>query len=274
MTDLFKQLFDAASERIRSPFFGSILISFIGFNWRELFYLLFADKPVRARILYFDANTDVWSLFVYPVALGILLALLMPWVSYLGAIVARLPHANLHSVQHGEVSRKRIHEFEQKAKEEEVISRLEAATEQRRIDAAKRLEEAEEVSVELGEELSEERSSQQPDGNNSKFGLLYKKMPKEARRVLDSSARSKTGRLRVTEKSIYFEQLSEDRIEFPEHRRDRIKFSKALEWLEKYNLIIEVKDSLEVYSNADSNEFEITEIGYQFHEYLEEIPPF
>jgi hypothetical protein len=95
MTELFKQMLEAAGERIRSPFFGSILLVFFGINWREMFYLLFADKPVRARILYFDANTDVLSLLVYPAVLGIIAALLMPWVAVVGAWFAQQPKAKL-----------------------------------------------------------------------------------------------------------------------------------------------------------------------------------
>ena len=194
MIDFLKQIVDAAGDRIRSPFLGSIVVVVIGYNWRALFYLVFANKPVRARILYFDANTDVLSLLVYPAVLGIIAALLMPWVAVVGAWFAQQPKATLHKVQHGAASQRRIEEYQTKRAEEEALAgfeaaqddrriqaqekraekeeakaRLEAAEEQRTIDAAKRLKDAGDVNKSTSDTIAAERQTQSEKIKNAKL---------------------------------------------------------------------------------------------------------
>jgi hypothetical protein len=157
MTEYFKQIVDAWGDRLRSPVLGSILIFFVATNWQSVFYLFFADKPVRARLLYFDANTDGWSLYVIPVIGGVVLAIAVPWISLAGAFLAKFPRAYLHSVQSSEAQKRRIIEYELKAEEEDAKASVEEATERRKIDAAKRLNEAGTLSDELRTEIEEGR---------------------------------------------------------------------------------------------------------------------
>lgn len=164
MTDLFKEIFDAASSRVRSPFFGSIALVFVISNWQPLFYLVFADKPVRARFLYFDANTFVGTLFWIPIGGGILLAVLAPWLRLIGAWLASVPTRILHNFQHNESQAKRIYALDNSALEEDAKARYEEAVENRKIQAARRLEEAgkifdESIRDELQENLLTDRQS-------------------------------------------------------------------------------------------------------------------
>jgi hypothetical protein len=157
MTEYFKQIFDAWGDRLRSPVLGSVLIFFVATNWQSLFYLFFADKPVRARLLYFDANTDGWSLYGIPVIGGVVLAITIPWITVVGAELAKFPQARLHGVQSSEAHKRRIIEFRLKAVEEDAKAAFEEAKERRTIEAAKRLNEAESVSEQLKTEIETER---------------------------------------------------------------------------------------------------------------------
>jgi predicted transcriptional regulator len=160
MTEYFKQIVDAWGDRLRSPVLGSILIFFVATNWQSLFYLFFADKPVRARLLYFDANTDGWSLYGLPVIGGVVLAIAVPWISLAGAFLAKFPRSILHSVQSSEAQKRRIAEYRLKAEAEEAMAFLEDASERRKIEAAKRLNEAEAVSDELKMEIEWDRAAE------------------------------------------------------------------------------------------------------------------
>ncbi|MEH6523164.1 hypothetical protein [Sulfitobacter sp.] len=159
MTEHLKQIAEAWGDRIRSPILGSILIFFTLTNWQTLYYLFFADKPVRSRLLYFDANTDNLSLYFWPIVGGVSLAVLVPWISFGGAFLAKLPRSYLHDVQSSEALKRRIVEHRRKSEEEDAKAAEEEARERRKIDAAKRLNEAEEVSTELKSEIEEERKS-------------------------------------------------------------------------------------------------------------------
>lgn len=94
-----------------------------------------------------------------PLIAGLTSAIAVPWVTLFGASIAKFPRAFLHKVQFLEASKRRIVEYHQRAEEESAIAQLEAAKEHRQIEAAKRLEEAEEVSPELKSEIEEERKS-------------------------------------------------------------------------------------------------------------------
>lgn len=75
-------IIETFQNRVKSPVFGSVVLAFIGFNWRELAYLIFETTvPILKRTAHFDANTNVWSLFFGPIIIGSILALVMPWVT-------------------------------------------------------------------------------------------------------------------------------------------------------------------------------------------------
>lgn len=171
MTDFLKDVFDAAQSRIRSPFIGSIVIVFLVINWQPLFYVLFADKPVRARFLYFDANTDPISLCWLPIGLGIAISLTAPWLKYLGAWWASFPMGILRKLEHREkgeledytlrLEEKRVaireHRLEQanldRRAEEENLQREQAKAEQQKLEIEEKR--PPQTPEQIAEELSE-----------------------------------------------------------------------------------------------------------------------
>ena len=276
MTEYFKQFFDAWSDRIRSPFFGSIAIAFIAVNWKVLFYVFFADRPVRARILYFEANADFESLVALPLTIGVSAAIFLPWASFIGAFLARWPKSLLHNIQFTEATRRRIAEYEKRAEEEVAIASFEAAKESRKINAAKRLEEANSVSSDLKEDLESERRSADtgsvvdiPTSEADLRILLGDKIiaglseSDDGRGYFDGTVFQFSG----TEKTISLKML-----EFPmlkSQRRFQMAMDNVLENLlnEKY---IESLDELVIESLDELVDvYQITELGYYYADKLE-----
>jgi len=72
LTDFLNQVFQAWSDRIRSPILGSVVLAFIAINWKPLYYLFFAETSVLTRFAYFDMKTDLGTLFLGPLAIGLL----------------------------------------------------------------------------------------------------------------------------------------------------------------------------------------------------------
>lgn len=89
--DSIREIFDAISNRIRSPVFGSIAIMFLIINWKPTFYLLFSDVSARSKFIFFDANTTTTSLLAKPVLLGIAFAVVAPWIAYVSSRIAEHP---------------------------------------------------------------------------------------------------------------------------------------------------------------------------------------
>lgn len=173
MVELMKQIVEAWSERLRSPFLGSIALSFVVINWKVLFYLFFADEPVHARILYFEENTSRDCLVWYPLAFGISFALLSPWLTLIGAWFARKPKDWIHYLQDDASRDRRIREYSRKAEEEAAMAKYEAEQEQRKIDRAKRLDEAKKVDdAGLEEEIRSDREKRDTSNGTSAIDEL------------------------------------------------------------------------------------------------------
>ncbi len=98
--EILKEIYESTSQRIRSPFIGYIAISFIILNWKALFFLFFAEASVLERFEFFDQTTDNSSRILAPICLGVLLALLSPYLANLGSWWAQHP-----------VSKKRLREI-------------------------------------------------------------------------------------------------------------------------------------------------------------------
>lgn len=93
--DFIKDVFSAAGSRLRSHFFGSILISLIFFNWKPIIYLIYAETSVLTKFVYVEKN---WQ-FCWPFFVGILVALATPYIVWAGARIARHPSEKLKELQ-------------------------------------------------------------------------------------------------------------------------------------------------------------------------------
>jgi hypothetical protein len=248
MTEYFKQIVDAWGDRLRSPVLGSILIFFVATNWQSLFYLFFADKPVRARLLYFDANTDGWSLYGIPVIGGVFLAIAVPWISLAGAFLAKFPRAILHSVQSSEAQKRRVLDYELKAKEEEARGAFDEARERRKIDAAKRLDEAEDMSAELKSEIESDRKAHDTVPQLSDAAIL----------ILDFASASENGRFTLDKGKLRCRTNENGFIEqdFGETHKERKLLENTLNSLVKNGLLKLTKPF------GGNNHYEITVDGY------------
>lgn len=86
-----KEVYDAFSQRIRSPIFGYVILAFFFVNWKPLFNLFFSNEEISERIMYLEDNTSCTTLLILPLVFGLLAALTGPWVSLLGAMWAKFP---------------------------------------------------------------------------------------------------------------------------------------------------------------------------------------
>lgn len=155
--EFLKDAFEALEQRVRSPFLGSIAISFFVINWKPLWYLFFADRPVAFKLDYFELKTDPNSLIWYPLFFGVALALLTPFLRLVGAWWAKWPTFKLKTLQKDQANDLLIHEENKKEELEKSRSRAEdaravriAKKEQEKIDAALRKKEA----AKLGDDVS------------------------------------------------------------------------------------------------------------------------
>lgn len=257
MTEYFKQIFDAWGDRIRSPFVGSILVAFGLVNWKPLFVLFFADLPILDRISYFEASTSTFTLYVLPAVIGIVAALVVPWTIVFGAFLGKFPKARLHGIHHVETVNKRIFEYGQKADEEEAIAKLEAAREQRKIGAARRLNEAVEIGSDVADALKEDRVA-----GHLPHPSQFDDLSKQSLEILQLAKNAKQGKIFVKKANIYSGNPSLEAsplYSFGDGHRAALSVSDSLTDLKTQKYFKSLSSSL-----SDYGEYEITLDGYEF----------
>lgn len=170
--DSIKEIFEAMGQRIRSPFWGYVFISFVLFNWKALFYVVFSDSMVEIKFSFFDENTCWQSLYLLPLVFGLFATLCSPYISEYGARWAEKP-----------VNRKRIREVNAAHLVLKSKNRLAAERENERaiyeqslIDQAKRDEEIDNISDpnlrdEVSAKIEDMRAANQLD-EKSNFDIL------------------------------------------------------------------------------------------------------
>lgn len=89
--DIIKDIYEAWGARIKSNVFGSIVLAFIAVNWKVLYFLVFADVRVETKFNYVDVNTDYCSLLIFPVTIGLVLALLLPFANQFAHRLVTIP---------------------------------------------------------------------------------------------------------------------------------------------------------------------------------------
>ncbi|ATO20331.1 hypothetical protein BS636_11960 [Acinetobacter sp. LoGeW2-3] len=92
-----KDLLDAINTRVKEPYWGFFLLSFLAFNWRALFLLCFTNGTAQARLDIFDLNTSFTNLFVYPILVALTITLLTPWLKVLFGRISRSAYEQLNS---------------------------------------------------------------------------------------------------------------------------------------------------------------------------------
>ena len=164
MLNFLKDSTEAWLQRVRSPILGSVAISFLVFNWKPVWYLVFADQTVMDKFAFFDRVTDAQTLIYKPVIAGLVLAFATPWLTLIGAWVATLPVRLLRQHNFDQAHRQSVYRLNRQSEMEVAAANLEEARERRTIDAAKRIEEA--STIDSGgavDEIKSQRSKEMSD---------------------------------------------------------------------------------------------------------------
>jgi len=85
LNDFRKSIQSVLYERVRSPFSGAFFFSWIVWNWKLLYYLLFAGVPITGRIEFVEANyINLYNNLIYPFASTVFLIVLYPFITTAG----------------------------------------------------------------------------------------------------------------------------------------------------------------------------------------------
>lgn len=79
--DFFQSIYDSYTDRIKSPFIGSFILSFVIFNWRAFAILFYSEWPIHCRIEWVEEKYCVLENFWYPVFISLFYILILPYIN-------------------------------------------------------------------------------------------------------------------------------------------------------------------------------------------------
>jgi hypothetical protein len=144
---------DAINTRLRSPYFGYAILAFLALNWRGIFLLVVSEGDPASRLEAFDSVTSYWSLVVFPLIVGAVVAASSHWLKYLFLLIAKKPLELIENSNLEAEHKKAI----RKSELEQVRIELAATRETELIERAKRDESIAQITDESKKkELEEE----------------------------------------------------------------------------------------------------------------------
>ena len=80
MKEFINTIFQTSNERIKNPFIGSFIFSWIAFNWKPISTLIFSDKLIENRIDYITEHfTSIWHQLFFPLIFALFYVLILPY---------------------------------------------------------------------------------------------------------------------------------------------------------------------------------------------------
>lgn len=165
---MLKDIFDSASSRIKTPYFGYFIFFIFTFNWKEWAILFLSDSSFTNRLEHFEVNTSLWSLIIWPLTAALVITIINPWFRLLLLKISYKPNVRINKEQaksesetlqvKAELERERA--IYQKIQEERVISEAETDSKIASIEDEK-------VRVRAKEKVDELRQQKDTLGNKS-----------------------------------------------------------------------------------------------------------
>lgn len=78
LKDIFISFNQTSAERLKSPFLGAFVFTWLGFNWDSLAVLFFSKKDIELRIQYIFDNHDLGCFLLAPLSITAVICLILP----------------------------------------------------------------------------------------------------------------------------------------------------------------------------------------------------
>ncbi|EOL9002652.1 hypothetical protein ACM915_000350 [Cronobacter turicensis] len=130
--DILASFRQASLERVRSPFLGAFVFSWLGFNWPMLAILFFSKREIEKRLVYIGDNFGIESFIIGPLFTSALIALLLPQINKLVTKIQDKP--NTDTVEMSLESKIKIAKKQQEIAEIEAKKKLADKKEERHIE--------------------------------------------------------------------------------------------------------------------------------------------
>ena len=257
-----KDVVDAVNNRIKTPYFGYAILAFIALNWRGFFLLVLSEGKPEEKLVLFDAQTDIYTLLIFPLAIGAVVAATTLWLKYLFGLIERKPKELVENLQLEAEHKKTIKQTQL----EQSRSDLFAVKENELIDRAKRDEAVADIEdSETKEKLIKQLDSIRTERDMLSNELQRKQQPentlsKEAKEILVAASSDDRGNImKIITMSDRNIQAGKNSFGSKD-QKSFVKYEAALDQLVEHDFVKELGHKGEV--------FEITHKGWKLLEAL------
>jgi hypothetical protein len=121
MKDFFQSIIDSSKDRIKSPFIGAYITSFLIYNWRPISIYLFSSKTLECKIEEIDEKYCLASSLLWPLMIALFYVLFLPFINMIFEAFLLYPTQQRIKQKHN----KKIFELNTKKEEYRIEKELE-----------------------------------------------------------------------------------------------------------------------------------------------------
>lgn len=130
--DIYTSFRQTSIERVKSPYLGAFVFSWIGFNWQMVAILFLSKKGVEERLELINKNFDIGDYLLGPIITAGLIVIILPQINKLITKVQDKP--NIETITLSLNSKIEIAELQQALAESEARKKLAEKKEERFIE--------------------------------------------------------------------------------------------------------------------------------------------
>jgi len=130
--DIYASLRQTSLERVKSPFLGAFVFSWLGFNWQMLSILFFSERKIEQRLDFINKTNDISNYLLGPICTTALIVILLPQINKLITKIQDKPNSD--TVELSLSSKIKIAELQQSIAEIEAKKKLADKQEERNIE--------------------------------------------------------------------------------------------------------------------------------------------
>lgn len=130
--DIYTSFRQTSIERVKSPYLGAFVFSWIGFNWQMLAIIFLSKKGVEERLELINKNFDIGDYLLGPIITAGLIVIILPQINKLITKVQDKP--NIETITLSLNSKIEIAELQQALAESEARKKLAEKKEERFIE--------------------------------------------------------------------------------------------------------------------------------------------
>lgn len=130
--DIYASFRQTSLERVKSPFLGAFVFSWLGFNWQMLSILFFSERKIEQRLDFIDKTNDISNYLLGPICTTALIVILLPQINKIITKIQDKPNSD--TVELSLSSKIKIAELQQSIAEIEAKKKLADKQEERNIE--------------------------------------------------------------------------------------------------------------------------------------------